>query len=88
MAEKKVLTLDSETILVSFKGVEYELAPLKLKHQDLASQLSSENAEEVLEAMYELLKESGMPKEVAQEIAVNKITQLVEALVEVSQKKS
>ena len=85
---KKVLSLDSKSLYVSFKGEEYELTPLKLKHQTLADKLTSDDADEVLNSIYELLEESGMPKEVSENIAIDKVKDIIEALADMSQKKS
>ena len=86
--DRKVLSLDSENLYVQFKGEEHELSPLKLKHQALADKLSSEKPEEVMESIYLLLEESGMPRDVSEQIPINRAKDLIEALLDLSEKKS
>jgi len=85
---KEVLSLDCEGLDVSFKGKVYSLSPLKLKHQELIGKLTSEDQAVSKEAMYELLDDSGLPKEISLEIPMHKAVSLIEQLVGLSQKKS
>ncbi len=85
---KRVLSLDSENLYVQFRGDEFELSPLKLKHQALADNLASDKPDEVMESIYLLLEESGMPRDVSEQIPINKAKDLIEALLELSEKKS
>ena len=84
---KRVLSLDSDTLQVTFKGSEYELSPLRLKDQAIADKLGSESSDEVLDSIYSLLESAGLPRDISSELSMEKANELISELVSMSSKK-